>query len=226
MAIELVKKEKPYFLVLAFSCGPWSPLQDLSSRPEAVSDRQEKAMPLVTLACRLARLHMDAGRHFVMENPLASRAWATPPLLSLRRDLRTREVSVGVCRFDLRRPMGLRGKTPTRILTSSQSVMPALLGCRCTGKQRHEPTMGGSAVTTAAGHYTRKFAEKLVVAFEAEFDFEAAMAAREVKVSECFEVVGGHSAVDFHHEVLAEGVGEFDDDSIAVRLGKIGLCWL
>ena len=215
MAIELVKKEKPYFLVIAFPCGPWSPLQNLSSLPAAVAIRQEKAMPLVTFACRLARLQMDAGRHFVMENPLGSRAWTTPPLLSLRRDLRTREVSVDMCRFDLRGPLGLRHKKPTRILTSSQSVRSALLGCRCTGKHRHEPTMGGAAVTTAAGHYTRKFAEKLVVAFEAEFDFEAAMATREVKVSECFEVVGGHSAVDFYHEVLAEDVGEFDDDSDA-----------
>ena len=120
-----------------------------------------------------------------------------------------------MCWFDLRGPIGLRRKKPTKILTSSQSVVSALLGCRCAGKHQHEPTMGGSAITTAAGHYPRKFAEKLVVAFEAEFDFEAAMADREVKVCECFEVVSGHAAVDFHHEVLVEDAGEYDSDSDA-----------
>ena len=142
---------------------------------------------------------LDADRHFVIENPLSSGAWKTPSLLALRRDPRTREVPIDMCRFDLRGPSGLRHKKPTRILTSSQSVVSALLGSRCTRRHAREPTMGGSAITTAAGHYTRKFAEKLVIAFEAEFDFETAMADREVKVSECFEVVGGHSAVDFYH---------------------------
>ena len=40
------------------------------------------------------------------------------------------------------------------------------------------------------------------------------MADREVKVCECFEVVSGHGAVDFHHEVV-EDAGEYDSDSDA-----------
>ena len=62
-----------------------------------------------------------------------------------------------MCRYNLRRPRGLRYRKPTRIATSSQAVVSKLLGMRCTGLHSHEPVLGGSAVTQKAGHYTRQF---------------------------------------------------------------------
>ena len=48
-----VRKEKPYFLVLAFPSGPWSPLMRL----------------------------MSGGRHFLLENPLTATSWKTPDMI-------------------------------------------------------------------------------------------------------------------------------------------------
>ena len=54
-AIQIVRREQPYFLVLAFPCGPWSPLQNLSTPPDRLRELRQQSAPLVNFAARLAR---------------------------------------------------------------------------------------------------------------------------------------------------------------------------
>ena len=201
-ALQQVRDTKPYFLVLAFPCGPWSQLQNLATPPD-------QALPLVRFAAQLAREQSKAGRHFVLENPLGSATWKLPSLRALRATCF--EITVDMCRFNLRGPSGLRRRKPTRLVTSSQAVVSKFLGMRCTGKHKHEPVMGGSRVTTAAWHYTKEFSRALVEAFEDQFNFESAALSKEFSVNECYEIVGSTGAVDFHHDVLTGDFAEADD---------------
>ena len=79
-AKETVRRERPYFSVLAFPCGSWSPLQFFATHRDRLQALQAVSMPLITFAARLAREQVKAGRHFVIENPKNSRAWKTPPM--------------------------------------------------------------------------------------------------------------------------------------------------
>ena len=76
-AIAKVKEEKPFCLVLAFPCGPWSPLMNLRPSFDLAMKRQEGRI-LLRFALDLAKLQKREGRHFVLENPIPSRAWTLP----------------------------------------------------------------------------------------------------------------------------------------------------
>ena len=76
-AIAKVKEEKPFCLVLAFPCGPWSPLMNLRPSFDLARKRQEGRI-LLRFALDLAKLQKREGRHFVLENPIPSRAWTLP----------------------------------------------------------------------------------------------------------------------------------------------------
>ena len=67
-AFDLVKSEKPYCLVLAFPCGPWSPLMNLKPAFDLAKKREDGRV-LIKFALDLARLQRREGRHFVLENP-------------------------------------------------------------------------------------------------------------------------------------------------------------
>ena len=75
--IDWVRKEKPYFLVIAFPCGPFSPLQRLNQSgmlPEVL----ERGRTLMAFALELAGEQARGGRHYVLENPAPSGAWKEP----------------------------------------------------------------------------------------------------------------------------------------------------
>ena len=214
-ALDIVRRDEPYFLLIAFPCGPWSPFQNLSTPRDRLQQLRAAARPLVNFAARLAREQLERGRHFVIENPFGSAAWKLPSLRFLRRHPLSKQVVVDMCRFGLRGPAGLLHKKPTRLLTSSPAVLSKMLNKRCTGLHQHEPVMGGSKVTTAAGHYTKEFSRALVEAFEEEFDFESYQEAHHVCVNECFEVVGSLGAVDYIHDILVEEDPEDEEGSSA-----------
>ncbi len=74
--LRLVENEQPYCLVIAFPCGPFSPLQHLNPHgdPAVKEARLEEERALLRFAIKLARLQHRAGRHFILENPLPSAA--------------------------------------------------------------------------------------------------------------------------------------------------------
>ena len=70
-AKEIIKKEKPLFLMLAFPCGPFSPLQRLNPSPMH-EENLKNGRILMDFAIELAQIQLDGGRHYVMENPRPS----------------------------------------------------------------------------------------------------------------------------------------------------------
>ena len=173
-ALKIVDKEEPYCLVIAFPCGPFSPLQHLNPNtdPEKRQQKLEEGRSLLRFAVKLARRQRKAGRHFILENPLPSAAWREPELRALVEELDCHIAELDQCRFGLRSLRGFPHKKPTRLATSSPSVAERLHDRRCLRQHVHDPVLGGSKVTSRAGHYPGSLARAMVLGMESQFDAE------------------------------------------------------
>ena len=207
-ARSLVKRIRPYVLVLAFPCGPWSLLQNLNPAAD-LEDRKREARELVLFTIELALLQLSGSRHFLIENPLTSRAWKLHEMLEFMARPDVLEVVVDMCSFNLRSADGDLHKKATRLLTSSQTTVSALMNRRCTGDHAHCPIIGGAKISAPAGHYTKEFAEALVESFMLQYDFETAMLDQPRDDHETLTTSGAGRA---EHEVCAVGGGESDDE--------------
>ncbi len=76
------------------------------------------------------------------------------------------------CRYGLKSLEGILHKKPTRLATSSPSVADRLHGRRCLHDHDHAPVLGGTKITSRAGHYPSQLARALVVGLEAQFEAE------------------------------------------------------
>ena len=213
LALESIKRSKPYMVIIAFPCGPWSPLQQLNAERGLLLHKRKEARLLADFAAAVAQLQLSRRCHFVIENPDASLAWQLPSLASLANDPRVLAVRLDQCRYGLRPAAGARFPVPigstaaaarhrkrTRLLTSSQAVVSTFIGKLCRGTNQshfHVPVFGGKAVTTRAGQYPIKFAKAILQATEEQFDHETMCSWRAARVEP--------------HEVNAVD-GELDDD--------------
>ena len=174
-ADKQIKQRKPFALVLAFPCGPWSPLMELvvsrdRKRALRLQRRRRKQQTLVDYAVDKALDQLAKGRHFLIENPSRSAAWKKCPRLKRLVDNAERLglylVEMDQCMTGLVGPGGGPHRKRTWILTSSEEVANELVRFQCDGNHQHEHVIGGKRVTEAAGHYTPIFAEAIVRGFE------------------------------------------------------------
>jgi hypothetical protein len=87
------------------------PLFDLARK------RQEGRI-LLRFALDLAKLQKPEGRHFVLENPIPSKAWTLPEMEQALSDLESFEARFDQCRLGLCDDQGNPHKKPTRFCTS------------------------------------------------------------------------------------------------------------
>ena len=184
----VLKQQKPYLLVLAFPCGPWSMLMFLNSNVDVMQIRA-RALVLVDYAVELAWMQLRAHRHFMLENPLTSAAWRVNSVAELCRDARVRSVVVDQCQFGLKNVDGDFHRKATQVVTSSQALVSRLLGRRCKGDHKHAPVIGGSKVTRLAGHYPKAFAATIVSALQEQFDYETRLQQRQRGEAANYEVL-------------------------------------
>ena len=140
--------------------------------PEKRQQKLEEGRSLLRFAVKLARRQRKAGRHFTLENPLPSAAWREPELRALVEELDCHIAELDQCRFGLRSLRGFPHKKPTRLATSSPSVAERLHDRRCLRQHVHDPVLGGSKVTSRAGHYPGSLARAMVLGMESQFDAE------------------------------------------------------
>ena len=193
-ALRQLQRDKPYFLVLPVPLEPWMQASVLHVSRDRRRQQLQSILPSLRFALRLARLQLGGGRHFVFEHPPNSSIWRLPGVRALLADPRCRSLTVDLGKFGSTSQGGARKQCPpTRLLTSSQAVVSNLLGG--VSKDRAEPNNLG---------YPKAFADKLVQAFEPEFDYdETARLFNKVRAHECHEIVGSHGGLDFVHEALA-----------------------
>ena len=167
-----VKKEKPFFLTIAFPCGPFSPLQRLNQgkmSPEVL----ERGRILMSFALELAEEQLRGGRHYALENPAPSGAWREPLMEEFIDRHDPFLVDFDQCQLGLRSLQGNFHKKPTRLASSSSTVTSLMDGRRCTRSHIHDPVIGGSKVTVRAGHYPAAMARLLVRGMEDQFNLDA-----------------------------------------------------
>ncbi len=210
-ALKIVEKEEPYCLVIAFPCGPFSPLQNLNPNtdPVRLQEKLKDGRALLKFAVKLARLQHKGGRHFILENPLPSAAWKEPELRDLIEELDCFIAELDQCRFGLVSLRGFPHKKPTRLATSSPSVANKLHGRRCLRQHEHDPVLGGVKVTSRAGHYPGLLAKAMVLGLESQFETEG-VKNFEVNAAEVEEPEGAED--DFVSGLPGDSESEDDGD--------------
>lgn len=73
-ALRMIKQKKPYVVILAFPCGPWSPLQNLNPAKD-LDEKRAEGVTLIRFAVEVALLQLAGRRHFLVENPVPSLGW-------------------------------------------------------------------------------------------------------------------------------------------------------
>ncbi|CAK8991083.1 unnamed protein product [Durusdinium trenchii] len=104
-ARAVLKRESPFFLVLAFPCSFWSVLLNLNP-PKNGAKMYEEAITLLQFALQLAKDQKSRGCHFVLENPQSSRAWTLEEMQRALEQLEARCVVFHQCRFRLKNQAG------------------------------------------------------------------------------------------------------------------------
>jgi hypothetical protein len=173
-ALRQIDKEKPFLVVLAFPCGPWSALMRLNPSKNLEQLRAEGRV-LIQFALDLARLQAKNGRHFLLENPGTSEAWNLDMLIRFLEEIDSHTAVFDQCRFGLRGQSGLLHRKTTRIETSSPCVAKRLDGKRCLRDHDHEMIIGGKHITGPAGHYPTQLAKEIVLRKSLMFRCEAMM---------------------------------------------------
>ena len=166
--IRKVMEEDPFCLVLAFPCGPWSPLTRLRAS-STLDERRQQGRVLLNFALLLARIQLKRGAHVLLENPRCSLAWSLPELVQFVEQPNIECVDFDQCAFKLRSADGLLHKKPTRIATSSSCIADELQGMVCSRDHAHQPVIGGSKITSRAGHYPVALAKAIVRGLEKQF---------------------------------------------------------
>ena len=221
----LVRKEKPFCLVLAFPCGPFSPLQHLNPLGQATLDeRQANGRILMNFAIELAEEQLAAGRHCLLENPLPSLAWKTP---EMKKFLEENEMFAAVfdqCRFNLRSQSGALHKKPTKVVSSSSRVHALLDDVRCKRNHEHMPVIGGSKITAHAGIYPKQLARAIVRGlmdqFEADFRPKEALVADAGLDEDDGVDFAGHETVGAPPEVCSDEDEEpSDEKKVSISAG-------
>lgn len=131
--------------------------------------KRKEGRILLRFALDLAKLQKSEGRHFVLENPIPSKAWTLPEMEQALLDLESFEALFDQCRLGLCDDQGNPHKKPTKFCTSSEEIAQAFDGLRCLKDHVHRPVLGGSRITSAAGIYPRGLAKALVSGIEAQF---------------------------------------------------------
>jgi transposase InsO family protein len=215
-ALKWIRENKPYAVILAFPCGPWSTLMHLNDKTNIQKLRGE-AKELVLFAIEVAKLQLSQNCHFLIENPQGSAAWLLDEMIEFLEDPRLRVVVVDQCRFGLCNDLGELHKKPTRLATSSQALISLMLNKRCTGDHSHAPVIGGSKVTRPAGHYSLQFAKAVVSGFMMQFDHETKMLNQDPEPS--FEALTAEGLPSSSLAVDG-GLSGSDDEIIDAEVGQ------
>ena len=194
-AFQQVKMEKPYFLMLAFPCGPWSPLMNLNPALD-LELRRAEGLILIRFALDLAKLQASQGRHFALENPLSSMAWRLEDLVKFVEESDCYVADFHQCRLGLKGRTGKPHRKATRMVLSSKILADKR-------DHQHEPVIGGAHVTGPSGHYPIGLARALVSSMEKQFEFESRKQ-NEVSVAE----LGEEDFQEDEEEILREGAAE------------------
>lgn len=135
--INYLQKYKPDVVVMAPPCkgfGPWSYLNEVI-HPEAVQAAKSVGIPLAKLCAQVAEIQLEAGRHFVLEQPRNSTMFDLKEWKQLMPRLHF--VICDQCRFGLVERCGMPLKKPTKFVASHVILLEHLRDKLCFERHPH-----------------------------------------------------------------------------------------
>ena len=161
--LQKIKEEKPYMVILAFPCAPWSGAQASSEARgclRLLRDRLEHTV-LVKFAVGVAKLQLASGRHFIIENPASARSWRlVRRLVELMNTEGLYVVNFPQCALGAEAKDGSFIRKGTRFLTSSAKVSEKSSGFKCDRIHEHKWLPGADAARAAV--YPSKMCDAIV----------------------------------------------------------------
>ena len=142
-AMQYMKRVSPDLVVVAWPCGPWSPLQQLNVKTEtqrqALRAKRRANKPLLAFARRAVLWQRSRGGAVLGENPERSKAWHQEEIMEAFQGLPS--TTLDQCQYGLRHPvnsMPLRKRTRLQ----GQALVLKYLQKKCKGGHEHHPIEG------------------------------------------------------------------------------------
>lgn len=223
-AEDIVDKEQPYLLAIAFPCGPWSPWQNLVKDREAVLQRRKLWLPVLRWVKQMVIKQRNRGGVSLLENPWASQAWNTKELEYLEENFggeaetrRYEVLRVDLCQLGLRdADSGKPHKKATGVGTDSPGIQAVMRSVpRCDGRHEHQVLEGSNSRgsrTRQAAKWTRKFCRRIIRGVQQDLEEMTRVAfAAEDRQEELEEKPGKMDAVYGPEDLPTSSVGQGAD---------------
>ena len=220
-AEDIVDKEQPYLLAIAFPCGPWSPWQNLVKDREAVLQRRKLWLPVLRWVKQMVIKQRNRGGVSLLENPWPSQAWNTKELEYLEENFggeaetrRYEVLRVDLCQLGLRdADSGKPHKKATGVGTDSPGIQAVMRSVpRCDGRHEHQVLEGSNSRgsrTRQAAKWTRRFCRRIIRGVQQDLEEMTRVAfAAEDRQEELEEKPGKMDAVYGPEDLPTSSVGQ------------------
>ena len=183
-ALELIDRENPYLVTIAYPCGPWSPWQHMSPDQDKVWEKRLQWIPILKWIRNVVQHQQRKGGKVLLENPKTSAAWDTQELRSLEvtnPGIDEYElVHVDMCAFGLKDcDNGLPHRKSTYLGTDSPGIKRTVRGKRCNGLHEHQPLEGSNSRgsrTRQAARWTSKLCRAIIEGIQLDLESATSVA--------------------------------------------------
>ncbi len=164
--LEYIDVHKPFVVVMGPPCTTFSSWSHFN-RVMNPSDFQVKRVigeKLANLSALVARRQLEAGRHFLLENPRGSELFKLPSMVKLRRDYDVADVTFPQCAVGLKSPDGQPILKWTTLWASNHALISDFENLTCDHKHHWQLTgkIGTMSRTQQAQVWPPRMCENIV----------------------------------------------------------------
>ena len=178
-AMNKLKEDKPFMLVVSPMCGPFSALQGLFNYPglneQEVKDKLRSAIEHVNFALKLCLEQYRSGRLFLFEHPSGASSWTLSSIRSVMELEGVFTTKFDFCMVGIKttseKGEEMHAKKRTTIMTNSPAISSVLRDAQCRGEHPHQPLLGDRA--GPCQEYPEKFTKLICEGVRRELDSEA-----------------------------------------------------
>ena len=149
MVRQYLNMTKPRVVVMGPICGPFGPLGNRNRvlHHEAWLEACKIAVPLAQFCGEVAMCQLEAGRHFIAEQPFPSNLYLIEPWPAIRRHPKCLRVVFDQCQVG-QSVEGMPVKKPTELVATDETLLRRFCGKICRNEHQHIQLLGGKASAT------------------------------------------------------------------------------
>ena len=166
--LEDIRTEQPFLVIIAFPCTAWSSLSNFKPLEQRVYE-QTLANRHLSFVRRVCALQVEAGRHYLLENPASSQAWKQMPWLE---NIPHTTITMHQCQTNLKDEKGSFIMKPTRFVTSAPYLAEHLI-LKCSHDHPHGQVQGrGQGVSGSLATWTPELAQRILEGVSRQMNHE------------------------------------------------------